>query len=186
MTNAEDETLSIINLDDRSSETVPVQKWPVGVAFHPTGDTAYVANRDSGTVSVIHLPSEQVKHIPVGQGSVGLTLSPEADWLYTANMFDSTVSVVNLHALMSVKTVSVGQSPIGLGFMQGGHQAIRGVVDQLQPRSVFCENKTTRKRVKIKLKKDDYPRAYWNCAKHGLIVNRGDKLEIYIKGRAGS
>ena len=56
MTNVEDHTVSVINLDKRAvTATIPVGTSPTSITVTPDGGKAYVTNLDDGTVQVLKL-----------------------------------------------------------------------------------------------------------------------------------
>jgi YVTN family beta-propeller protein len=76
--------------------TIPVGRFPFGVAADPKTNTIYVANDvSSGTVSVISGRTNTVTAtIPVGSDPDGVAADPKAKAVYVANALSDTVSVL--------------------------------------------------------------------------------------------
>jgi serine/threonine-protein kinase len=56
VTNVEDHSVSVINLDKRAvTATISVGTSPTSLAVTPDGEKAYVTNLDDGTVQVLTL-----------------------------------------------------------------------------------------------------------------------------------
>jgi YVTN family beta-propeller protein len=106
--------------------TVPVQDEPWGVAFHPDGSKAYVANTVSGTVSILRasLANGIVRrphvHVPVGTEPYGLALTPNGTKLYVTNSRSDTVSVIDTATEAVIATIPVGPEPRGLAITNDG------------------------------------------------------------------
>jgi len=112
---------------NRRLAEVPVQTEPWGVALHPTGTRAYVANTVSGTVSVMRLNipngliSRPHKHIPVGTEPYGLVLTPNGTKLYVANSRSNDISVIDTATETVIRTISnVGFEPRGMAITNDG------------------------------------------------------------------
>src|SRR5262249_25544096 len=66
--------------------TVPVGRFPRGVAITPDGTHAYVANEFSFTVSVIDTATNTVvATVPVGINPVGVAITPDGTHAYVMN-----------------------------------------------------------------------------------------------------
>jgi YVTN family beta-propeller protein len=106
--------------------TVPVQDEPWGVAFHPDGSKAYVANGVSGTVSIMRasLQNGIVRrphvHVPVGTEPYGLALTPNGTRLYVTNARSDNVSVIDTASEAVIATIEVGPEPRGIAITNDG------------------------------------------------------------------
>jgi YVTN family beta-propeller protein/VCBS repeat-containing protein len=97
--------------------TIPVGRFPEGVAVTPNGSTVYVVNNGDpetgGSVSVIDTATNTViKTIPVGQLPITLAINPNGYFVYVDNTGSQTVSVIftptNTVAVTIPVTVSGG------------------------------------------------------------------------------
>jgi serine/threonine protein kinase, bacterial len=106
----------------RATATVPVGKYPEGVAADPTTRTVYVANRGDGTVSVIDGPTRTVTAtVPVGKHPVGVAADPTTHTIYVPNRGDGAVSVIDGSTRTATATVPVGEAPSGVAVDPGTH-----------------------------------------------------------------
>jgi uncharacterized repeat protein (TIGR02543 family) len=76
---------------------IPVGEAPSGVAVHPAGTRAYVANKDSGTVSVINVETRSPvgNPITVGQEPWAVAVSTDGRRVYVA-LGNGGVAVINV------------------------------------------------------------------------------------------
>ena len=75
----------------RATATVPVGKYPEGVAVDPGTRTVYVANRGDGTLSVIDGATRTVAAaVPVGLNPEGVAMDPDTHTAYVSNNGDGT------------------------------------------------------------------------------------------------
>src|SRR5215208_1171448 len=71
---------------------IPVGEFPQALAFNPSNNYIYVANRDSGTVSVIDSTNNTViKNITVGSSPGPLVFNPSNNYIYVANRDSGTL-----------------------------------------------------------------------------------------------
>ena len=114
-------TVSVIDTaTPKVTVTVPVGRFPVGVALNPSGSLVFVANNGDGSVSVIDAPTNTVTAtIGVGASPYGIAVDPTGTTAYVANFGDGTVSVIDVakNALnATTPTVTVGSGPAGVVF----------------------------------------------------------------------
>lgn len=105
VTNADDDTASVIDIDSRSViETVAVGDQPEEIAV--SEDVVWVTNAIDDTVSVIDIESRVViETVPVGDYPYGIALADEAAWV--VNFGDGTVSVIDRDSFEVTDTVRV-------------------------------------------------------------------------------
>ena len=106
---------------------------PRGVAFNPSGTTAYVTNIATNTVSVIDVAGGIVTgSIPVDRNPLGIVTSPDGSRIYVANNCGldpvcatpvfGTVSIIDAHASAVIDTVAVGALPEGIDVDRDGRK----------------------------------------------------------------
>src|SRR5262245_23129319 len=106
---------------------------PRGVAFNPSGTTAYVTNNVTNTVSVIDVAGGIVTgSIPVDRSPFGIVTSPDGSRIYVANICGldpvcatpvfGTVSIIDAHARAVIDTVAVGAQPEALDVDRDGRK----------------------------------------------------------------
>jgi len=99
VTNADDSSVSVIDLKFRQVETtVHVGSEPHGMALSESGGYLYTANYGGNSISVIGTNSNtREKDIPVGNFPIDLCLGP-LDLLLVANYMDGIISIVDLES----------------------------------------------------------------------------------------
>ena len=114
VTNAEDDTLSVIDLASRMvTATVATGDYPHGQRLSPDGREIMVANVQSGTVSVIDTETlQEVASIPVGITPVQVGFTTDGSLVYVSLRDANQVAVVDVKARKLVATVDVGRNPI--------------------------------------------------------------------------
>lgn len=114
VTNAEDDTLSVIDLASRKvTATVSTGDYPHGQRLSPDGREIMIANVQSGTVSVIDTETlKEIASIPVGITPVQVGFTPDGSLLYVSLRDVNQVAVVDVKARKLVATVDVGRNPI--------------------------------------------------------------------------
>lgn len=119
-------SVSVINTGTNTVDdaTIPVgveNSKPRDIAFHPTGNPAYVTLIENDSVSVINtLNNTETTTIPVGDAPVAIVLSPDGSRAYVANNNDDNVSVINPVAGNEIITIPVGKTPNGLAMTPDG------------------------------------------------------------------
>lgn len=108
---------------NRKMGEIKVGKEPNGVAVHPSGAPAYVANSVSGTISVVDPLLGRVETtIAVGTEPYGLALTPNGKKLYVTNARSNSVSVIDTSTNRVVKTIeNVGSEPRGIAITNNGN-----------------------------------------------------------------
>ena len=92
-----------------------------GVAFTPNGSKAYVAEGTvlSGLVDVVDMTTFQVANrIPVGNLPHVLAVTPSGHVLFVTNALSGTITQINTSTDQVVRTVNVGNHPLGLVFIR--------------------------------------------------------------------
>jgi YVTN family beta-propeller protein len=78
------------------TETVPVNRFPSGVAVTPDGRHVYVTNVGSGTVSVLDTATNAISAtLPVGASPTDVAISPDGHSAYVADRDSGTVAVIH-------------------------------------------------------------------------------------------
>jgi YVTN family beta-propeller protein len=109
--------------------TIPVGKFPGGVAVAPDGKHVYVTNNQANTVSVIDTASNTVvATVPVGASPKGLAVTPDGKHVYVAAttccLLLGQVSVIDTGSNTVVATVpGVGQAPVAVAITPDGQHA---------------------------------------------------------------
>jgi YVTN family beta-propeller protein len=101
--------------------TIPVGRFPIGVAFTPNGAFAYVVNDGDNSVSVIDTTLRAVvATIGVGASPWGVRFTPDGAYAYVTNQASNDVSVINTATKVVAATVPVGNNPDGLAVTPDG------------------------------------------------------------------
>src|SRR5215216_2840223 len=76
---------------------IPVGEFPQALAFNPSNNYIYVANRDSGTVSVIDSTNNTLlKNVVVGTEPIALEFNPSNNYIYVAGTLTGTEGLVSI------------------------------------------------------------------------------------------
>jgi YVTN family beta-propeller protein len=76
--------------------SIPVGKYPYGIAVNPNTNTIYVANTNSNTVSVIDGKTNKVtSNLTVGMFPSGIAVNPNSGIVYVADQGSNSVSVID-------------------------------------------------------------------------------------------
>jgi YVTN family beta-propeller protein len=120
--NAFDNTVSVIDTaSNKVVATIPVGRFPDGVATTPDGTHAYVTNKFDATVSVIDTTSNKVVvTIPVGANPSGVATTPDGTHAYVTNSDFRSVSVIDTASNTVVDTILVGVFPTGVATTPDG------------------------------------------------------------------
>lgn len=203
VTNEADDTVSVIDTATQSEvATVPVGDEPHGVAVHPDGGTVYVSNARSNAVSVIDAISHTViDTVPVGRGPfsqgqfIGPLPVPVGD--STTGLFPLQSVCLNRTSGQTVPIVLLGETSWDCGasgltvnsgdavdmFVRGvrtGPDNVGGSVTGVNTLLAMCRNGTTGQTVTILLR----GQASWDCQTSGLLVNPGDRVDMFVRGSA--
>ena len=116
VTNAEGDTLSIINLASLEViASVVTGDYPHGQRLSPDGRMIWVANVNSGNVSVIDTSTlKETAQIDVGVTPVQVGFLPDGSRVYVSLRDENRVAVIDTKTQTVVATVEVGRSPIQL------------------------------------------------------------------------
>ncbi|WP_205965443.1 cytochrome D1 domain-containing protein [Pseudorhodobacter turbinis] len=116
VTNAADDTLSVIDLASREViASVATGDYPHGQRTSPDGRVIWVANVNSGNVSVIDTGTlKEVARIDVGATPVQVGFLPDGSRAYVSLRDENSVAVVDTNAQKVIATVKVGRGPIQL------------------------------------------------------------------------
>ena len=89
VTNRESNTVSVIDEERGKINTIPVGKYPLGIAIDNDTKKVYVTNRDSNTTSIIDGTTDKVvKNVTVGSFPDGIAIDPNTRKVYVANVGD--------------------------------------------------------------------------------------------------
>ena len=116
ITNSTDNTVSVINTANNNVlSTIPVGKYPYGVAITNDGTKVYVTNQNDNTVSVINTATNTViSTIKVGDSPLGVCATPDNKKVYVTNYQSKTISVINSTTDTVLKTLYLGVYPDGI------------------------------------------------------------------------
>jgi YVTN family beta-propeller protein len=124
ITNEFSDTVSVINTASNTViATIPIGRFPYGVAAAPDGSKVYVTNPDANTVSVIDTATNTVTAtIPTGKGSpFGVAATPDSSKVYVTIPGISTVSVIDTATNTVTATIGVGLAiPFGVAVSPDG------------------------------------------------------------------
>jgi len=96
---------------------IPVGEFPQALAFNPSNNYIYVANRDSGTVSVIDSTNNTLlKNAVVGTEPIALEFNPSNNYIYVANVVSNSVSMIESTNNTIADTGNVSSLPLTLEF----------------------------------------------------------------------
>lgn len=112
VTNNEDNTVSVIDLNDYSVvNTIPTGKGPHGFRISKDSKYAYIANMGEDAVSVINLESmKEEKQIIVGATPVTTGITTDGKTLVATLNSENALAIVNLET-NEVDKVEVGKGP---------------------------------------------------------------------------
>jgi YVTN family beta-propeller protein len=103
---------------------IEVGRAPAGVAAHPGGEVAYLAERDDDCVAVVDLVRQRVVgRVPVGTHPFALLHDARRERLYVLNVLSDDVAVLETRdprRPVPSATVKVGKAPYGAALAQGG------------------------------------------------------------------
>jgi len=111
-----DNTITVIDtFTNNVIATIPVGKYPWGVAISPDGTKLYATNFMSNTVSVINRTSNTVTAtIPVGEYPNGVAVTPDGSKAYVINT-DGTFSIIDTATNKIKANVEVGNKTFVFG-----------------------------------------------------------------------
>lgn len=105
----------------RPVSAIAVGRYPAGVAVHPDGRTAFVAERDDDHVAVVDLDARRVRaRVRVGAHPFAVTFDAARERLYVLNVYSDDVSVIDTRTLQPVARVAVGKAPYGAALTADG------------------------------------------------------------------
>lgn len=106
-------TLSVVR-------TIPVGSGPTGVAFSPTGATAYVTNQLSSTLGIVNVATDSEMAETAVHGNPFVTLpSPDGAKVFVTGNDDS-IFVINAATRSVAASLYVGAAPNALAFNAAG------------------------------------------------------------------
>ncbi len=125
VSNLNGSSISVINLADNTSQTIPGFNSPDGIAINSTGTFAYVVNNTGNSVSVVNLATNDIvpPAITVGLSPINITITtnPSGTFAYVTNARDNTVSVINLQTnAVQGPAIGVGNTPQGIAINPAG------------------------------------------------------------------
>ncbi|MQY25989.1 hypothetical protein [Nocardia aurantia] len=119
VTNADDNTITTIDLDTGATGTLPAAAKPTAVAVDQAGHLAYVTNALARSVSVIDTRTVQfTATVQVGAGPYGIALDRTGRTAYVSNFDEDSVSVIDTRRRVVTATVRVGGHPYGIAVDQ--------------------------------------------------------------------
>ncbi|MET3987943.1 IPT/TIG domain-containing protein [Streptomyces sp. PvR034] len=128
VTNLRGNSVSVIDTASGTvAATIPVGRFPEGVAESPDTSRVYVANDGDNTVSVIDTTTNTVTAtVPVGQVPGPLAVSPDGSLVYVGNNVAAGVggiTVIDAATSTVTATFATGSQPFGIAFTPGGAKA---------------------------------------------------------------
>ena len=159
MTNQDDNTLSVINPEDRNAceiTNITVGSHPTGVLYVPNSKSIYIANSWSNTISVIKpnthkiednsCRDNQIKSIQVGINPTNIQIDAKNNVGYVANSLSNSISIINLNSTdpsMNVKEIGVGLSPDAVAVDSSKHTVYVANQDNNNVSVLVFSNTTT-------------------------------------------
>jgi YVTN family beta-propeller protein len=119
-------SVSVINTADNTVKSIPVGRFPMGVAVSPDGHWVFVANFLSSTLSVIDATTDSVVAAPsvnVGMLAMGVAVNPNSakPYVYITNWGTNSVTIVRTTDLSTVVlNAQVGINPNGVAVAPDG------------------------------------------------------------------
>jgi YVTN family beta-propeller protein len=105
-------TVTVMNVNNVVTGTIPVGADPDSIVFSPAGSAGYVASAGANDVSEIDVATSSVlQTIAVGDQPDGMAMTPDGSLLFVSNRGDGTVSVVSAPLAASLLTIPVGKDP---------------------------------------------------------------------------
>jgi YVTN family beta-propeller protein len=134
-------TVSVIDTASNNvTATIPVGRFPVGVAVAPDGKLVYVSSFFEGTISVIDTSTNTVTNIfSLGARSnpTMLAITPDGNNLYVVDQSRLTVSVVSTATGSVVATVPVNDASAVAITPDGSRVYVQGVSSSFSPVDVI-------------------------------------------------
>ena len=117
--NAQDDTISIINIADKKVvQTLAASvRGANRLKFTPDGKLAFVSTLAGPDVVVLDVSARrEVKRIPVGHGAAGIQMQPDGSRAFVACTPDNYVAVIDRKSLAVIAHIDAGPSPDGLAW----------------------------------------------------------------------
>lgn len=115
VTNAEDDTISVVDLASRKVTSIPAGDYPHGLRLSPDGRHLLVANVEGGSVSLFDTEMlAEVARIPVGAAPVQVAFLPDGSRAYVSLRDEDAVAVIDLATREATARIPVGDGPIQL------------------------------------------------------------------------
>jgi len=119
-----DDVSTFLNSDRTSITTVPAGNTPLGVAYAPDGQTAYVSDNGASTVrSYDKAGAATGTPITVGTYPYGIAVSPTGATAYVARFFAASIVPINLASRTSGAPITVGDFPAFIAISPDGQTA---------------------------------------------------------------
>ena len=100
---------------------IPLEGYPLGVAFTPDGDFAYVSQYLSSVVSVIDTRTlKVVATTPVGLNPGNIAITPDGGFAYVLSIGSSPVSVIDTESNTVVATIDVSTGSLSIAITPDG------------------------------------------------------------------
>ncbi|MFE6747106.1 IPT/TIG domain-containing protein [Kitasatospora purpeofusca] len=128
VTNLRGNSVSVVDTATGTvTATVPVGRFPEGVAVSPDASRVYVANNGDNNVSVIDTATNTVTAtVPVGAIPGPVAVSPDGSLLYVGNNIATAVggiTVIDTATNTVTATFATGNQPFGIAFTPDGARA---------------------------------------------------------------
>ncbi|MDN5201237.1 YncE family protein [Fulvivirgaceae bacterium BMA10] len=112
-------TLSIIDLNFKVSQTLAVGVRPLSIAFNPVNEKLYVSNYVGNSVSVIDSNTLQQEVIKTGTHPLGVGVNTRSGEVFIANSADNSISIFDKDNLAVTQIENVGQKPSNIAYHPG-------------------------------------------------------------------
>lgn len=115
VTNAGDDTISVVDLATRGVTSIPAGDHPHGLRLSPDGRHLMVANLKGDSVSLFDTATlAEAARIPVGDAPAQVAFLPDGSRADVSLRDDDAVAVIDLSARKVIARIPVGDGPIQL------------------------------------------------------------------------
>lgn len=120
-------SVSVLDLQSRQVQVIPVGKRPQGIEFAPDHKRIYVANSDDEIVTVIDTASRKVvgniRMGPAHSGPVRVVVSPDNSTAIAALWRGNAISFADTRTLKEEKVIPIDGPPVSMTLSRDGREA---------------------------------------------------------------